>query len=101
MSTQGRGKGSKSAKGIAKKHRKIASNEESISKPAIRRLARRAGVSRVGSGCFNEIRVAAKSYMTGIISYSFVYANHAKRKTITCSDVLYSLKKMGVKYMGY
>ena len=56
MSTQGRGKGSKSAKGIAKKHRKIASNEESISKPAIRRLARRAGVSRVGSGCVNKFR---------------------------------------------
>ncbi|KAH9411697.1 hypothetical protein HK407_04g08070 [Ordospora pajunii] len=92
---------SKAAKGIAKRHRKQASAADSISKPAIRRIARRAGVKRVGGGCFKEINNAGRAYIKDVLSIAFVYATHAKRKTITCADILYSLKRMGVKYMGY
>jgi histone H4 len=94
------GKG-KVAKGIAKRHRKQAAASEQISKSAIRRIARRAGVRRVGGGCFNDINNAGRTYIKDVLSIAFVYATHAKRKTITCSDILYSLKRMGVKYMGY
>lgn len=92
---------SKAAKGIAKRHRKQASQAGNISKPAIRRIARRAGVRRVGGGCFKEINTAATEYIRDTLSIACVYALHAKRKTITCSDILYSLKRMGIKYIGY
>lgn len=92
---------SKVAKGIAKRHRKQAPAGDSISKPAIRRIARRAGVRRVGGACFKEINNAGRAYIKDVLSIAFVYATHAKRKTITCADILYSLKRMGIKYMGY
>lgn len=98
----GRGKGAKGAKGVAaKRHRKHTTHSDKISKPAIKRIARRAGVKRVGAGCFAEINSAGKSYIKDILKIACVYATHAKRKTISCTDVLYSLKRMGVKYMGY
>lgn len=92
---------SKAAKGIAKRHRKQSGLTDSISKPAIRRIARRAGVRRVGGGCFKEINNAAREYIRDTLSIACIYATHAKRKTITCSDILHSLKRMGIKYIGY
>jgi histone H3/H4 len=56
----GRGKGGKGlGKGGAKRHRKILrDNIQGITKPAIRRLARRGGVKRI-SGLIYEVRFRA------------------------------------------
>lgn len=98
----GRGKSAKSAKGgAAKRHRKQTAAANKISGPAIRRLARRAGVPRVGSGCFPEVNAAAVNYITDILDASRAYCMHSKRKTINCMDVIYALKRHGTKYMGY
>lgn len=98
----GRGKSAKSAKGgAAKRHRKQAAASNKISGPAIRRLARRAGVPRVGSGCFPEVNAAAVNYLTDLLDCCKAYCMHSKRKTINCMDVIYSLKRLGTKYMGF
>lgn len=98
----GRGKGAKSAKGgAAKRHRKQTVSTHKISGPAIRRLARRAGVTRVGSGCFPEVNAAAESYLADLLDCCRAYCTHSKRKTINCMDVIYSLKRFGTKYMGF
>lgn len=97
----GRGKSAKSGKGAAKRHRKTPVAGNKISGPAIRRLARRAGVARVGSGCFPEVNNAAVNYLTDLLDCCRIYCSHSKRKTINCQDVIYALKRLGTKYMGF
>ena len=60
----GRGKGGKGlGKGGAKRHRKILrDNIQGITKPAIRRLARRGGVKRISGLIYEETRRSAESF---------------------------------------
>ena len=52
----GRGKGGKGGKGGAKRHRKVLrDNIQGITKPAIRRLARRGGVKRISGLIYEEV----------------------------------------------
>ena len=55
---EGRGKGGKGlGKGGAKRHRKVLrDNIQGITKPAIRRLARRGGVKRISGLIYEEVR---------------------------------------------
>lgn len=106
MSTQptsaGKGKSAKTAKGgAAKRHRKQSSNTAKLGGPAIRRLARRAGATRVGKGCFPEVHHIVVTYLTYILEASKSYCLHGKRKTINCQDVLYGMRRVGVRYMGH
>ena len=58
----GRGKGGKGlGKGGAKRHRKVLrDNIQGITKPAIRRLARRGGVKRISGLIYEEARGVLK-----------------------------------------
>jgi len=58
----GRGKGGKGlGKGGAKRHRKVLrDNIQGITKPAIRRLARRGGVKRISGLIYEETRGACR-----------------------------------------
>ncbi|KAM0350256.1 hypothetical protein ACHAPU_003423 [Fusarium lateritium] len=45
-----------------KRHRKIVRDSiKGVTKPAIRRLARRGGVKRISAGIYDEIRIALKA----------------------------------------
>ena len=59
MSGHGRGKGGKGlGKGGAKRHRKVLrDNIQGITKPAIRRLARRGGVKRISGLVYEEVKM--------------------------------------------
>ena len=94
----GRGKGGKGlGKGGAKRHRKILrDNIQGITKPAIRRLARRGGVKRISGLIYEETRGVLKVFPENIIRDAVTYCEHAKRKTVTASamdvaDVVYTL----------
>ncbi|KAI3406070.2 HHF1 [Candida oxycetoniae] len=93
----GRGKGGKGlGKGGAKRHRKILrDNIQGITKPAIRRLARRGGVKRISALIYEEIRVVLKQFLENVIRDAVTYTEHAKRKTVTSLDVVYALKRQG------
>ncbi|OQS54892.1 HHF1 [Ecytonucleospora hepatopenaei] len=106
MSTQpmsaGKGKSAKGAKGgAAKRHRKQTASTNKLGGPAIRRLARRAGATRVGKGCFPEVNLLTNNYLNTVLGASCTYCTHSKRKTINCQDVVYALKRVGVRYMGH
>ncbi|EEB89569.1 hypothetical protein MPER_12315 [Moniliophthora perniciosa FA553] len=90
----GRGKGGKGlGKGGAKRHRKILrDNIQGITKPAIRRLARRGGVKRISALIYEETRGVLKIFLENVIRDSVTYTEHAKRKTVTALDVVYALK---------
>ncbi|GAW02265.1 histone H4 [Lentinula edodes] len=86
----GRGKGGKGlGKGGAKRHRKILrDNIQGITKPAIRRLARRGGVKRISGLIYEETRGVLKIFLENVIRDSVTYTEHAKRKTVTALDVV-------------
>ncbi|KAI9570345.1 histone-fold-containing protein [Boletus coccyginus] len=117
----GRGKGGKGlGKGGAKRHRKILrDNIQGITKPAIRRLARRGGVKRISGLIYEETRGVLKIFLENVIRDSVTYTEHAKRvcvnllvvahinadwissKTVTALDVVYALKRSGRTLYGF
>ena len=99
----GRGKGGKGlGKGGAKRHRKILrDNIQGITKPAIRRLARRGGVKRISNLIYEETRTVLRVFLESVIRDSVTYTDHAKRKTVTALDVVYALKRQGRTLYGF
>ena len=102
-SMSGRGKGGKGlGKGGAKRHRKILrDNIQGITKPAIRRLARRGGVKRISGLIYEETRGVLKVFLENVIRDAVTYTEHAKRKTVTAMDVVYALKRQGRTLYGF
>ncbi|CAB4427387.1 unnamed protein product [Rhizophagus irregularis] len=84
----GRGKGGKGlGKGGAKRHRKILrDNIQGITKPAIRRLARRGGVKRISGLIYEETRGT-------VTSLDVVYALQRQGRTLYGFGVLEKLRK--------
>ena len=99
----GRGKGGKGlGKGGAKRHRKILrDNIQGVTKPAIRRLARRGGVKRISGVVYEETRGVLKNFMEDVVRDAVTYTEHAKRKTVTALDVVYALKRQGRAIYGF
>ena len=99
----GRGKGGKGlGKGGAKRHRKVLrDNIQGITKPAIRRLARRGGVKRISGLIYEETRGVLKVFLENVIRDAVTYCEHAKRKTVTAMDVVYALKRQGRTLYGF
>ncbi|XP_059530511.1 uncharacterized protein LOC132220873 [Myotis daubentonii] len=103
VTMSGRGKGGKGlGKGGAKRHRKVLrDNIQGITKPAIRRLARRGGVKRISGLIYEETRGVLKVFLENVIRDAVTYTEHAKRKTVTAMDVVYALKRQGRTLYGF
>ena len=99
----GRGKGIKGlGRGGAKRHRKLLRESiYGITKAAIRRMARRAGIKRISGFVYEETRGVLKAFLTNIIRDAIEYTKHAQRKTVTSMDVVYSLKRQGRTIYGF
>ena len=98
LSDPGKGLG----KGGAKRHRKVLrDNIQGITKPAIRRLARRGGVKRISGLIYEETRGVLKVFLENVIRDAVTYTEHAKRKTVTAMDVVYALKRQGRTLYGF
>ena len=99
----GRGKGGKGlGKGGAKRHRKRSKDSvQGVTKPAIRRLARRGGVKRVSGMIYDESRAVLKSFLQDVVRDAVTYCDHGRRKTVTALDVVYALKRQGRTLYGF
>ena len=96
MSGKGKNKGS------AKRHRKILlDNIQGITKPAIRRLARRGGVKRISGLVYEETRGVLKVFLAHVIQDAVTYTEHAQRRTVTAMDVVYAFKRQGRPIYGF
>ncbi len=88
--------------GGAKRHRIILrDNIQGITKPDIRRLARRGGVKRISGLIYEETRGVLKVFLENVIRDAVTYTEHAKRKTVTAMDVVYALKRQGRTLYGF
>ncbi|OBR12485.1 Histone H4 [Colletotrichum higginsianum IMI 349063] len=86
----------------AKRHRKIQKDcIKGITKPAIRRLARRGGVKRISATIYDEARGALKSWLEAVLGDCITYTEHRGAKTITIHDVLHALRRRGTPIYGF
>ena len=72
-----------------------------ITKPAIRRLARRGGVKRISNLIYEETRNVLKAFLENVVRDAVTYTEHARRKTVTAMDVVYALKRQGRSLYGF
>ena len=91
------------SKSIAKRHRKNINDDaiQGITKPAIRRLARRGGVKRISGLVYEETRGVLKSFLERVVRDAVTYCQHARRKTVTAANVVESLKRNGHTLYGF
>ena len=101
--SQGRGKGGKGlGKGGAKRFRKVLKDSiQGITKPAIRRLARRGGVKRISGLIYEETRGVIKQFIENVVRDAVTYTEYSRRKTVTALDVVYALKRQGRTIYGF
>ena len=101
----GKGKlGKQASKNKAKRlvrKSQVSSVHFQVTKGALRRLARRGGVKRIDENSYNPAREFVDAMLLRVTRDSIVYAEAAKRKTITAMDVVYALKKSGRNLYGY
>ena len=99
----GRGKGGKGGLGKsgAKRHRKLLhDNVQGITRPAIRRLANRAGIERCSTGVYEETRDLIKQALERILSKVVVFTQTARRRTIKVEDLENALELMGIHLLA-
>lgn len=97
MSGKGKGKGYVKSK----RHSKEKDTLGGITKPAIRRLARRGGVKRISSTIYQQTREVLKAFLEVVLRDSLTYTEHGQRKTVTSQDVVYALKRQGRTLYGF
>ncbi|EFA79069.1 hypothetical protein PPL_08539 [Heterostelium album PN500] len=99
----GKGKGGKVGSKIGtKRYRKVlAGYYTEITKPAVRRLARRGGVKRISFPIYDEVHNVLRQFLEKVIRDSVAYGEHADRRTLTTMDVVYALKKQGRTLYGF
>ena len=98
------GKGGKGGKSFGKAKRVRGNTKDvilGITKPAIRRLARRGGVKRISALIYEETRIVLKNFLENVVRDSVNYTEHARRKTVTAMDVVYALKRQGRSLYGF
>ncbi|KAK0666101.1 putative histone H4 [Cercophora samala] len=104
--TKFRGVGGKaplgSGKTGAKRHRKIVRDTiHGITKPAIRRLARRGGVKRISGAIYEETRGVIKARLEMLLRDIVTYTEYRGAKTVTVNDVIFALRRVGRPIYGF
>lgn len=79
----------------------LRDNIMGVTKPAIRRLARRGGVKRISGLVYEESRSTLKLFLENLLRDTIAYTEHARRKTVTTMDVIYALKRQGRTLYGF
>mmetsp|Transcript_34622 Transcript_34622/g.48294 ORF Transcript_34622/g.48294 Transcript_34622/m.48294 type:complete len:114 (-) Transcript_34622:99-440(-) len=87
---------------VGKANRRVLKESiQGITKPAIRRLARRGGVKRISGLIYEETRGVLKTFLENVLRDSITYTEHARRKTVTAMDIVYALKRQGRTIYGF
>ncbi len=85
----------------AKRRKVLRDNIQGITKPAIRRLARRGGVKRISGLVYEETRSVLKVFLQNVVRDAVIYTEHARRKMVSSMDVVYALKRQGRALYGF
>merc|ERR1711904_134634 len=84
------------------RHRKLLHDTiDGVTRPAIRRMARRGGVKRLASLSYEAIRTVLRQFLNRLLHDVVAYTDHGKRKTILPQDVIHALGRIGRTIYGY
>jgi histone H4 len=87
---------------VGKRHMKPTKDPMlGITKPALKRLARRGGVKRISAQVYNVMRKAIQDFLDNVIFRGLVIAQHMKKKTITVDHMVRALKSSGHAIYGF
>ena len=91
-----------SEKGHSKRQNSTRTSDVSrLTNPCIRRLARRAGVKRVSSLIYDEVRRLCADRLKGYLRTIEACCEHRKARTVSVQDVIYALARNGQRVYGY
>jgi histone H4 len=98
----GKGKSGLAMDGTIRFRKTLKDNIQGITKPAVRRLARRGGVKRMqGKVLLDETRGILKVFLENVIRDTVTYTEHGKRKTVDPNDVVAALARQGRTLYGF
>ncbi|KAF2873418.1 histone-fold-containing protein [Massariosphaeria phaeospora] len=85
-----------------KRHKKIARDTiQGITKGDIRRLARRGGIKRISGLVYDEMRIVLKQRLERILKDCIAVVEYSGRKTVTTTDVIFTLNRIGTPIYGF
>lgn len=58
-------------------------------------------MKRISSFIYDDSRNVLKTFLENVVRDAVTYTEHAKRKTVTAMDVVYSLKRQGRTLYGF
>jgi histone H3 len=67
-----------------------------ITKPALKRLLRRAGVKRISSSVYEKMRTLLKTHLETLVKDAVIFADNKKRKTLYVEDLEAALNINGI-----
>lgn len=90
-------KTTKSGASGAKKHRKVLrDNIQGVTKGALKRLARRAGITRLSGLMYEELRTVLKFFIENIERDAVTFTEHVRHTTVKREDVLAAAEFMNM-----
>ncbi|KAJ7150113.1 hypothetical protein C8R43DRAFT_497604 [Mycena crocata] len=66
-----------------------------LTKPSIRRLARRGGVKRISGLMCEEVRVALRIYLEDVVRDAILHTESGWRSTLSSADVVHAIRRSG------
>jgi histone H3/H4 len=84
-----------------KRHANKPKRKRVVTEMAIRRLARRAGVTRMSMTVFEETRATVAATLRSLVQDAVVYAENGRRKTVTVLNVTCATKRQGHPIYGF
>ncbi len=85
-------KNTKGGAAHARHRRVIRDSIQGITKPAIRRLARKAGIKRIGGNVYEEVRGIIKVEIENILKDTIILIDNKHKKTISGDDVRLAIR---------
>ena len=83
-----------------KRHGGSSRKDSKVTKPSIRRLARRGGVMRMSDKVYKEARAVIDYWLDKSVRDAIMLCVHSHRKTVSVADAKVALKKNGrILYM--
>ena len=64
-----------------------------VSSRSIRRLAMRAGVTRIQNHIMSHFKLYVKLYLENIVKDAIIFANYGGRRRVTCSHIVMAVRR--------
>ncbi|KAJ7176223.1 histone H4 [Mycena crocata] len=74
---------------------------DGVTKPALRRLARRGGVKRALNPMYPDVRSAVKRYLEGLVRDTVLHTESRWSSTVSSADVVHAMRRSGKSLYGY